>query len=403
MKGHISMLDVREDFPFLKREVNGRPIVYFDNAATTQKPRQVIDCLVHRYTSGIANVHRAVNFFASEVTEEFERAREIIARFIGAQTHEIIFTANATQAINVVCHSLTLKKGRPLRVVTTTLEHHSNFLPWAQKGTVDFVPWTETGEINLVDFRQRLISKPDLVTVARASNFLGTLHPVKELAAACRDAGVPILVDASQSVAHKPHDVQELGCDYLVLSGHKLYGPSGTGVLYMRSEVMEQMPPAFWGGSMIREVHARDYVLNDMPHCFEPGTPNIEGMIGLAAAVEYINRIGYESISAHEGALVQHAKAQLHKISGVKMYGPAPGTVCAPLVAFEVKRLAPTAVAKILGERGNIIVRSGFHCAQPAHDQLGIGPTVRASFAFYNTQTEIDQMVEVLKTLVGYI
>lgn len=397
------MLDVREDFPFLKRQVNGRPVIYFDNAATTQKPRQVIDCLVHRYAAGIANVHRAVNFLANEVTEEFERARETIARFIEAQPHEIVFVANATQAINVVCHSLSIKKGGPLRVVTTTLEHHSNFLPWAQKGTVDLIPWTEAGEINLEDFRQRLGSRPDLVAVARASNFLGTLRPVKELATVCRDAGVPILVDASQSIAHEPHDVRDLGCDYLVFSGHKLYGPGGTGVLYMRGDVMDQMPPVFLGGSMIKEVHAENYVLNDMPYCFEPGTPHIEGVIGLAAALEYVNHIGYARIGAHENALVQYAKAQLRKIPGVAMYGPPPGSPCAPLVAFEVKRLAPTAVAKVLGERGNVIVRSGFHCAQPAHDQLGIGPTVRASFAFYNTRAEIDRMVEILKTLVSYI
>ncbi len=397
------MLNVREDFPFLNRQVNGRPIIYFDNAATTQKPRQVIDCLVRRYTSGLANVHRAVNFFANEVTEEFEHAREIIARFVGAQPHEIVFVANATGAINVVCHSLGVQKGKPLRVLTTTLEHHSNLLPWVQKGTVDFIPWAETGEINLDDFRRRLGSRPDLVTVARASNFLGTLRPVKELAALCREAGVPILIDASQSIAHEPHDVRELGCDYLVFSGHKLYGPGGTGVLYMRGDVMEQMPPAFWGGSMIKEVHADSYVPNDMPYRFEPGTPHIEGVMGLARASEYINQIGYAQIGAHEGALVQYAKTQLRELPGVTTYGPLPGKPCAPLVAFEVKRLAPTAVAKILGERGNVIVRSGFHCAQPAHDQLGIGPTVRASFAVYNTQAEIDRMVEILETLVSYI
>lgn len=397
------MLDVRKDFPFLKRLVNGRPIIYFDNAATTQKPQQVIDCLLNRYALGMSNVHRAVNFLANEVTEAFEGARETIARFIGAQGHEIIFVSNATQAINVVCHSLSLKKNGPLNVLTTTLEHHSNLLPWIQKGTVDFLPWTQTGEIRLEDFRRRLGTRPDLVTVARASNFLGALHPVKEMAALCREAGVPILVDASQSIAHEAHDVLELQCDYLVMSGHKLYGPGGTGVLYMRADVMEHMPPPFMGGSMIKEVHARNFVLNDAPYRFEPGTPHIEGIIGLAKALEYINEVGYPAIHAHEDDLVQHAKTQLSKVTGIKMYGPPPGNPCAPLVAFEMRRLAPAAVAKILGERANVIVRSGFHCAQPAHDQLGIGPTVRASFALYNTRTEVDQMVEALTAIVDYI
>jgi cysteine desulfurase/selenocysteine lyase len=397
------MLDVRKDFPFLTRIVNGRPVIYFDNAATTQKPRQVMDCLLNRYALGMSNVHRAVNFLANEVTEEFENARETIARFIGAQSHEIVFVSNATQAINVVCHSLSLQKNGPLKVLTTTLEHHSNLLPWMKKGTVDFFPWTLTGEIHLEDFRRRLKTVPDLVTVARASNFLGVLHPVKEMAALCREAGVPILVDASQSIAHEAHDVSELQCDYLVMSGHKLYGPGGTGVLYMRVDVMEQMPPPFMGGSMIKEVHAQNFVLNDAPYRFEPGTPNIEGIIGLAKAMEYIGEVGYPVIRAHEDDLAQHAKTQLSRISGITMYGPPPGKACAPLVAFEMKRLAPAAVAKILGERANVIVRSGFHCAQPAHDQLGIGPTVRASFALYNTREEVDQMVEVLKSIRDYI
>lgn len=397
------MLDVREDFPFLKRLVNGRPIIYFDNAATTQKPRQVIDCLVNRYTLGMSNVHRAVNFLANEVTEEFENARETIARFIGAQAHEIVFVSNATHAINVVCHSLSLKKDGPLNVLTTTLEHHSNLLPWIKKGTVDFSPWTRTGEIHLEDFRRRLGAGPDLVTVARASNFLGALHPVKEMAALCREAGVPILVDASQSIAHEAHDVFELQCDYLVMSGHKIYGPGGTGVLYMRADVMEHMPPAFLGGNMIKEVHAQNFVLHDAPYRFEPGTPNIEGIIGLAKAMEYIGEVGYPAIRVHEDSLVQHAKTQLSGIPGITMYGPPPGKACAPLVAFEMKRLAPAAAAKILGERANVIVRSGFHCAQPAHDQLGIGPTVRASFALYNTRTEVDQMIEALTAIVDYI
>lgn len=397
------MLDVRRDFPFLKRNVNGRPMIYFDSAATTQKPQQVLDSLLHRYELGIANVHRAVNFLANEVTEDFERSREILARFIGAQAHEIIFTANATQAINVVCQALEMKKGRRLHVLTTTLEHHSNLVPWTQKGTVDFIPWDVTGKIQGEAFLKHLSKKPDLVTVARASNFLGTLHPVDKLAAACREAKVPILVDASQSIAHEAHHAGQIGCDFLVFSGHKMYGPGGTGVLYIRSEVMETLPPVFLGGSMVKEVHAQDYIPNDLPYRFEAGTPHIEGVIALAAAAEYISTIGYDQISLHETELVQYAKTQLKKIPGLDLYGPPPGEQCAPLAAFAIKPLAPTAIAKILGERANIIIRSGFHCAQPAHDQLGIGPTSRASFGIYNTKEEVDVMIETLKTVTSYL
>jgi cysteine desulfurase/selenocysteine lyase len=411
------MLDVRNDFPFLKRHVHGKPIIYFDNAATTQKPQQVIDSLVRRYESGIANVHRAVNFLADEVTEDFEQARETMARFIGCQAREIIFTANATQAINIVCQALSLKKGKPLHVLTTTLEHHSNLLPWTQKGTVDFIPWQMTGEIPWEAFVKSLSGKPasplptagqasgrpDMVTVARASNFLGTLHLVKKFATACREAGIPILIDASQAIAHEAQDVRNLGCDYLVFSGHKMYGPGGTGILYARHDVMEHLPPVFLGGSMIREMHALDYVPNDVPYRFEAGTPHIEGVIGLAKAAEYILTIGYDRISSHEAELVQYAKSHLKKIPGLTVYGPPAGEMCAPLVSFAIDRLAPTAVAKILGERANVIIRSGFHCAQPAHDQMGIGPTIRASFAVYNTQGEIDAMTGTLRALTSHI
>ena len=392
------MLNVRNDFPYLERIVNGKPIVYFDNAATTQKPRQVIDRLRDLYTSGIANVHRAVNFLADEVTEAFEEGRETVARFIGAQAQEIIFVSNATQGLNVICSALSKRKS--LHVLTTTLEHHSNLLPWTQRGKVDFIPWSANGNIDLEALIGKLSEKPDLVSVARASNFLGTLQPVKEIVRICHEASVPVLVDASQSIAHEPHDVRELGCDYMVFSGHKIYGPGGTGVLYVRNDVIDTMEPVLLGGSMVKEVHAQTYTPNDIPYRFEAGTPNIDGVIGLAAALEYVLKLGWQAVMMHEAALVQYAKAQLADVRGLSMYGPPLGESCAPLVPFQVKGLEPGAVAKILGSRANIVVRSGFLCAQPAHDQLGIGPTVRVSFGVYNTKDEIDGMVEVLKTIV---
>jgi len=395
------MLNVRPDFPFLERRVNGKPIVYFDNAATTQKPRQVVDRISELYSSGIANVHRAVNFLADEVTQAFEQGRETVAQFIGAQAREIIFTANTTQAINLVCSALSGKG--PLRVLSTTLEHHSNLLPWMKHGQVHFVNWARDGTLDLDDLASKLAEKPDLVTVGHASNFLGTLHAVREIVALCREAGVPVLVDASQAIAHAPYNVRELECHYLVFSGHKIYGPGGIGVLYARNELLESMSPVFMGGSMVKDVHAASYTLNDIPHRFEAGTPNIEGVIGLAAALEYLSELGYEAVMAHETELIQYAKCRLAKIAALKMYGPLPGEPCAPLAAFEVKGLESSAVAKTLANRANVIVRSGFHCAQPAHDQLGAGPTVRVSFGIYNTKEEIDSMMEVLESLARFL
>lgn len=391
------MVNIRRDFPCLERRVNGKPMVYFDNAATTQKPQHVIARVSELYSSGIANVHRAVNFLADEVTQAFEAARETIARFINAQNREVIFVSNATQAINIACWMLSREK--PLRVLTTTLEHHSNLLPWLRQGQVEFVPWGKNGQIDFDAFAQLLSKKPDLVTVARASNFLGTVQPVEEMVAACRTAGVPVLVDASQSIAHETLDVCALQCDFVVFSGHKIYGPSGVGVLYIRNDVIETMRPVFLGGSMVKEVHAQSYTVNDIPYCFEAGTPNIEGVIGLAAALDYVSELGYAAIAAHENELVQYAKQQLADVPGLNLYGPAFGEPCAPLVPFQVKRLEANAVARILANRANIVVRSGFLCAQPAHDQLGIGPTVRASFALYNRKDEIDCMVDVLQAL----
>lgn len=393
----MARLNVRGDFPYLERRVNARPILYLDSAATTQKPRQVISKIVDAYSCGIANVHRAVNFLADEVTEAFERARWVSAAFIGADPTEVAFVHNATHAINLVCHALT--SSGPIRVLTTTLEHHSNLLPWTARGQVDLIPWDRAGHLDLDALRRKLATKPDLVTVARASNFLGTLQPVRAIVEACHEAGVAVLVDASQSIAHEPHNVRDLECDYLVFSGHKVYGPGGVGVLYAARHVIEKMTPTFLGGHMVKEVHAHRHVLNDLPHRFEPGTPNIEGVIGLGAALEYVESVGLDAIGRHEAALIEYAKRQLAALEGVHLYGPPAGEPCAPLVPFHFEGLEAGAVAKILANRANVIVRSGFHCAQPAHDALGLGPTVRASFGVYNSIEEIDAMTQALSTM----
>ena len=391
------MLDVRKDFPFLERTVNNRSIIYFDNAATTQKPRYVLDRLTDLYSSGFSNVHRAVNFLADEVTQAYEASRETVARFIGGQSREIVFVSNATQGINVVGQALSQKKR--LRVLTTTLEHHSNLLPWVEYGDVEFLGWNNDGIIQLESLEEKLKGKPDLVSITAASNFLGTVQSLKKIIEMCHSFGVPVLVDASQSIRHEPYNVRELNCDFLVFSGHKIYGPSGIGVLYIRNEIIDELSPVFLGGSMVKEVHADSHSLNDVPYRFEPGTPNIEGVIGLGAALEYVAKIGFKAIDEHEGELVKHAKSLLMEMKGMTLYGPTIEQDCVPVVAFHMQGLESTAIAKILGNRSNIVVRSGFHCAQPAHDHLGIGPTVRASFAIYNTKEEIDCMGETLKAI----
>jgi cysteine desulfurase/selenocysteine lyase len=393
------VLNVRSDFPFTARRVNGRPLTYFDNAATTQKPRVVIDALVSLYGDGIANVHRAVNFLADDVTQQYEQAREIIASFIGAGTEQITFTANATHGINLVCASLAQKS--PLKVVTTTLEHHSNMLPWRQHGDVVFAPWSDTGELDL-EALNTIIQKerPSLVALSSASNFLGTLRPIKEIVRRCHERNVPVLIDASQSVAHESCDVAAVDCDYLVFSGHKVYGPGGIGVLYIKDAKNTGFAPTIFGGAMVKEVHEGSHVLADFPYRLEAGTPHIEGVIGLAAAVSYVESLGLVEIRAHEALLTERAKSALAATDATRLLGPPAGMPSAPIVAFELANLAPSSVAKILAERANVIVRSGFHCAQPAHDALKAGPTLRASFGVYNTVQEVELFVQTVRTLI---
>lgn len=397
----VNAFDVRQDFPFLQRRVNDGPVIYFDNAATTQKPEAVISAVTSHYASGTANVHRAVNFLAEEVTQAFEQGRETIARFVGAHPREIILTAGATHGINLVCKGL--RKEERLRVLTTTLEHHSNLLPWSGAADVTFIPWNAAGYIDMAALTASLQEKPDLVAVTMASNFLGALQPIAEIVRICHESGAQVLVDAAQAIAHVPIDVRQLECDYLVFSGHKIYGPGGTGALYVKNELLETLHPATLGGGMVKEVHADRHVLNDVPYRFEAGTPNIEGVIGLASALTYVNELGYEKIAAHESRLLCYAKEKLSCIPGICQHGPKNGELCAPLVSFGVTGLESPAVAKMLGNRHNVIVRSGFHCAQAAHDQLGIGPTVRASFAIYNTCEEVDIMIDGLRSITRFL
>lgn len=398
----MGLSHVRDEFPFLSRQVNGRPIIYLDNGATTQKPRAVVNRMVELYSTGISNVHRAMNLLAEEVTEEYERARDTAAFFLNSQPGEVVFVPNATFGLNLISRSLACRG--PLRVISTTLEHHSNFLPWgpgSPEGVdVRYVRWFADGTLDLDDLRARLAEGADLVAIASASNFVGALRPMRAIANLCREAGVSLLVDASQSVAHTPTDVLALDCDYLVFSGHKVYGPGGTGVLYIRRTKAEELSPVLVGGSMVKEVQLGGYTLNDIPHRFEPGTPNIDGVIGLGAALSWLSSLGWESVEQHERELTEHAKRRLAEIPGCRIHGPAAGEPSAPLVAFSVDKLDSHAITKTLSLRSNIIVRSGFHCAQPAHTALNLGPTVRASFAVYNTVQEVEEMAGVVASLV---
>lgn len=393
--------DIREDFPFLTRRVNGCGIVYLDNAATTQKPRAVQDAIRSVYDSGVANVHRATNFLAEEVTAAFEDARSTICRFIGAHAREVVLTTGSTHGINLIANSL--GRGKRLRILTSTLEHHSNLLPWTTRATVDYVPWNASSGVDLQALAPKLDEKPDLVTLGYASNFLGTINPVTEIIRLAHGRGIPVLLDASQAIAHMEVDVRKLGCDYLVFSGHKVYGPAGTGVLYIRNDHLDSVEPVFVGGGMVQTVHAGEHVPNDVPYRFEAGTPNIEGVIGLAAAITYTSEIGFSAIRAHESALTQFAKQALGNIPGVRVFGPPAGALSAPIVAFQVRGLESNAVANALGRRANIVVRSGFHCAQPAHEELGLQPTVRASFAIYNTQGEVELLARAIERLARFI
>jgi cysteine desulfurase/selenocysteine lyase len=389
------MFDVRKDFPFLTRHIDGRPVIYLDNAATTQKPECVSRRVWELYSSGIANVHRAANFLADEVTLAFESSRDRIARFLGANRREIVFVHNATHALNLVAASY---RDGTAPLATTTLEHHSNLLPWCAARRL-FIPWNQEGEIDLPALRQCLARKPALVALSSASNFLGVEQPVADIVALCRAAGVRVLLDVSQSIAHRPLRLDAVPADYIVFSGHKLYAPGGTGVLYIRPELLEQTLPVFVGGSMVKEVRADSHTLNDIPHRFEAGTPNIEGVIGLGAAIDYLEGLGFNAIARHEADLVQYAIDGLLRIPGVRILGPRPGKPRAPLVSFLLGATDPATVARILSERANIVVRSGFLCAQPAHTQLGVGPSLRVSFAVYNTRDEVDCLLDVLRSM----
>jgi cysteine desulfurase/selenocysteine lyase len=382
-----------------KRLIKDKPIIYFDNAATTQKPKQIIDTLSNYYENYCSNIHRGIHTLSQESSDLYEEARRKIARFINAEEREIVFVRNTTEAINLVSNSL---KGDG-KIVTTVMEHHSNLLPWNRTRKVEYVDIDNEGRINIADLRNKIDQSTLLVAVSQISNVLGLINPIHIVIEEAKKRGALCLVDGAQSVPHMEIDVKELGCDFLVFSGHKMLGPSGIGVLYIKEDLYEKMEPHLIGGSTIKEVHIDEYIPEDPPLCYEAGTPNIEGAIALGTAIDYLENVQMQNIYAHDKELVELALERMKEIDNVEIYGSLDQQDRLSVITFNVKGMGCHAVAKILNLRANIMIRSGFHCAQPLHDRLGIGPSARISFYFYNTEEEVEIMNEVLRKLAQFM
>jgi cysteine desulfurase/selenocysteine lyase len=398
----VELEEIRDDFPVLRQRVHGKPLVYFDNAATSQKPRVVIEALNDYYQRYNANVHRGIHALAERATREYERAREKIARFINAESPEgVIFTRGTTEAINLVAYSwarTNLKKGD--EILTTWMEHHSNTVPWYQVAeqtgaVIKRIPLSDLGTLELEHLGTLLTPRTKLVAVTHCSNVLGTINPVRQLADAAHKAGAVILVDGAQSVPHLSVDVQALGCDFFAFSGHKMCGPTASGVLYGRRQLLEAMPPFMGGGEMIREVWSDHAEYNDLPYKFEAGTPNIAESIGLGIAVDYLQRIGLDKIRQHEKQITRYALDRLKEFPEVIVYGPPDVENRGGLVAFTLGDVHPHDLATFLDQDG-IAIRAGHHCTMPLHKRLGLTATARASFYLYNTRDEVDAFIEAL-------
>ncbi len=400
----LDVARIREDFPILAREVHGRPLVYLDNAASSQKPRSVIEAIAHCYQHEYANIHRGVHFLSGHLTTRYEAVRRQVARFLNAASDkEIVFTRGTTEGINLVAHSFVrprLKAGD--EILITGMEHHSNIVPWQllceETGAVlKVVPITDSGEIELEAFRALLSERTRIVSVVHVSNALGTVNPVQEIIRDAHARGVPVLLDGAQSVPHLAVDVQALDADFYVFSGHKLYGPTGIGVLYGKMAHLMEMRPYQGGGDMIRSVSFEKTEYADPPQRFEAGTPNIVGVIGLGAAIEYVESVGLDRIAAHEHELLVYATERLAAIDGLRIVGTAADKAGA--ISFTMREAHPHDIGTILDQDG-IAIRAGHHCAQPVMQRYGIPATARASFAMYNTREEVDALVRSLEKVV---
>jgi len=399
---------IRADFPILREQVYGRPLVYLDNAATTQKPTAVIDALVRYYHHSNANIHRGVHLLSERATEDYEAARATVQSFLHArEAREIVFTRGATEGINLVAQTYGRSKVGPGdEVLITAMEHHSNIVPWQmlcqeKDAHLRVVPINDFGELDLDEFRRLLTPRTKIVAAAHVSNALGTINPVREIISMAHAAGACVLLDGAQAVPHLPVHVQELDCDFYAFSGHKVYGPTGIGALYGKAELLESMPPYQGGGDMISSVTFEKTLYNKIPYKFEAGTPDIAGAIGLGAALDYVLQLGLKKIGVHEQQLLQYAASQIAAVPGVRIVGTAREK--AGVLSFVMEGVHPHDIGTILDREG-VAVRTGHHCAQPVMEIFHVPATVRASFALYNTKQEVDvllQSIEKVKEILG--
>ncbi|MGZ8558871.1 MAG: SufS family cysteine desulfurase [Chitinophagaceae bacterium] len=400
----IDVYALRQQFPILNREVKGRPLIYFDNAATSQKPQVVIDALVNYYTQYNANIHRGIHTLAEEATAAFEATRDTVRQFIhAASREEIIFTRGTTEGVNLVANTWgrqNINTGD--EIIISTMEHHSNIVPWQilceEKGAVlKVVPINDQGELLIDEYKKLLSSKTKLVSIVHASNALGTINPVQEIINTAHRAGAIVFIDGAQSAVHLDIDVQQMNCDFFAFSAHKLYGPTGIGVLYGKKNILESMPVFHGGGEMIKEVTFEKTTYNDLPYKYEAGTPNIADAIALKTALDFINQTGKEKIRKHEEELLKYATEELKQVAGLKIVGTAKEKVS--VISFIIDKVHPQDIGILLDNRG-IAVRTGHHCTQPLMSRFGIPGTTRASFAVYNTKEEIDELVAGLHKVI---
>ena len=394
---------IRADFPILNQEVHGKPLIFLDNGASAQKPRQVIDAMRDVYEAEYANVHRGAYYLSEKATERYEGARDIVQRFLNARNRqEIVFSKNVTEAINLVAYSYARRVLEPGdEIIITDMEHHSNIVPWQlmrdeRDLVLKFVSCTDDGEFRIEDLAKLITPKTRLISLTHVSNVLGTVVPIKEVAKLAHDNGAKLMVDGAQAVMHMPVDVQDLDCDFYAFTGHKIYGPSGIGVLYGKEELLETMPPFLAGGDMISTVSMGKSTWAALPAKFEAGTPPIAQAIGLGVALEYVSSIGLEGIAAHEIDLLTHATQQLSSIDGLRIIGTAPGKTS--VISFTMDCAHPHDISTII-DRAGVSVRAGHHCAQPLMERMGVPATTRASFGMYNTRDEVDTLVAALDSV----
>jgi cysteine desulfurase / selenocysteine lyase len=392
---------IRKDFPILSRTVYGKPLVYLDNGASAQKPQVVIDVMVNSLTHEYANVHRGLHFLSNAATDAYENAREITRRFLNAgKIEEVIFTKSTTEAINTVAYGWGMPNiGADDEIVLSIMEHHSNIVPWhfireRQGAKLVWIPIDDDGVLHIDDFIKCLTPRTKLLAITHMSNALGTVTPIKEMIRIAHERGIKVLVDGSQSAVHLPVDVQDLDADFYVMTGHKLYGPTGIGVLYGKEQLLNSMRPFLGGGEMIRDVTMENVTYGDTPHRFEAGTPPIAEAIGLGAALNYMDSVGRDKILAHENMLRDYAHEQLSKINSLRIFGNAPGK--GAIVSFELQGIHAHDVSMVI-DRAGVAVRAGTHCAQPLMQRFGVTSTCRASFGMYNTKHEIDVLAEALE------